>query len=1375
MATFGTVGEFVEGDEDWTEYEERLGHFFDANGIREEDEAKKRSILLSVCGAKTYKLIRNLATPRKPGEVPYKELVQLVSNHHNPKPSVIVQRFKFHSRFRKSGQSVANFVAELRQLSEHCDFGAVLDDMLRDRLVCGVNDDAIQRRLLGETPPLTFKKAFEISQGMETAASNAKDIQKGHSSSHTVPVHQLKKDIAKSSRRVECFRCGGAHYANVCKFKDSICHGCNKRGHLVKKCNSTGNKAKIERGKAQQAPADTHHVAEASEEAMCAFNMFGVEMDEDPPMPYYTTVAVNGRNIKFEIDSGATASVISEDTYKKTWGSKQPPLCPSKLKLRTYTGQPIPLLGVLQVVIAAGSQSAEGRLVVVKGTGPSLLGRADTHHVAEASEEAMCAFNMFGVEMDEDPPMPYYTTVAVNGRNIKFEIDSGATASVISEDTYKKTWGSKQPPLCPSKLKLRTYTGQPIPLLGVLQVVIAAGSQSAEGRLVVVKGTGPSLLGRDWLQKIKLKWHEIKYVHTTEDILQRFREVFRDELGTLKGVSVKLHVDPNATPRFYKPRTVPYAMKGKVEEELERLQALGIIEPVLFSRWAAPIVPVMKPDKTVRICGDYKLTVNQVAKLEEYPLPRVDDLFATLAGGKMFTKLDMSHAYQQLLLDEKSKEYVTINTHKGLFKYNRLVFGVASSPAIFQRTMDTLLQGIPQVAAYLDDILITGTTEVEHLSNLEQVLKRIAKAGLRLKCDKCVFMAPSVTYLGHKISAEGLCPVEEKVRAIKEAPSPKNITELRSFLGMVNYYGKFLQDLSTVLKPLYTLLQHDTKWQWYEEQEKAFKEVKELLQSAKLLVHYDPNKEITLSCDASPYGLGAVLSHVMKDGSEKPIGFASRTLTAAEKGYSQLDKEGLAIVFAVKRFHQYLYGRVFKIHTDHKPLMSLFGETRCIPPLASARIQRWALILSAYQYTIEYRAGKDNGNADALSRLPLPETPAFTHVPPETVFSLEKLSETPVKASQVRLWTERDLVLSKVKTFLLQGWPKIVQSEELRPYMKRKAELSLQDGCIFWGTRVVVPPQGRAQVLEEIHETHPGVSRMKSLARSYVWWPKMDLDLENKVKFCSQCQSNQKITDNGPTFTSELFSEFMDQNGIRHIRTAPFHPASNGLAERAVQTVKEGLKRMTGDSLSARLSRFLFKYCLTPQTTTASTPAEMLMGRRPKSRLDLLRPDMKEKVGRKQEKQKEGHDLQARERLLKPGDNVYVRNFSSHPKQPWLPGVILMQNGPVSFVIKLTDGRVFRRHQDHVRLRYDKGTGSVNEEEFPLGATEGACSPEEALSEKVSVSPAVQAQELLDAMTPLVAAATDLPKAPFPVVITASEETVRRSQRVRKPPDRLNI
>ena len=266
------------------------------------------------------------------------------------------------------------------------------------------------------------------------------------------------------------------------------------------------------------------------------------------------------------------------------------------------------------------------------------------------------------------------------------------------------------------------------------------------------------------------------------------------------------------------------------------------------------------------------------------------------------------------------------------------------------------------------------------------------------------------------------------------------------------------------------------------------------------------------------------------------------------------------------------------------------------------------------------------------------------------------------------------------------------------------------------------------------------------------------------------------VTDNGPTFTSELFGEFMEQNGIRHVRTAPFHPASNGLAERAVQTVKEGLKRMKGDTLSTRLSRFLFKYRLTPQTTTARAPAEMLMGRRPKSKLDLLRPDIKATVMRKQEKQKEGHDQHAQERQLKPGNNVYVRNFSSNSSQKWLPGVIMTQRGPLSYVVELTDGRVFRRHQDHVRLRHDPGSEIISTSEFPLVSqpTVGV-SPEERSLGEVSAPPGEEGQLTMDPQTPPVTPSPEPPKTPTPAVPATAPEMVRRSQRARKPPDRLIV
>ena len=222
-----------------------------------------------------------------------------------------------------------------------------------------------------------------------------------------------------------------------------------------------------------------------------------------------------------------------------------------------------------------------------------------------------------------------------------------------------------------------------------------------------------------------------------------------------------------------KPCTVPYILKKKVEDELTRLTNLGIIYPATSSQWAAPIVPLMKKSGVVRICGNFKTIINQASHTESYPLPRIEKLFSNMSGGKYFSKLDLANAYLQIPVEEGSREYLTINIHKGLFQYNRLPFGVASAPAIFQRAMETLLRGLKGVSIYLDDILITGPNLTEHIENLQQVLQRLSEAGLHLNKEKCSFLLPQIEYLGHIIDAQGLHPTQEKVRAIKILLSPK--------------------------------------------------------------------------------------------------------------------------------------------------------------------------------------------------------------------------------------------------------------------------------------------------------------------------------------------------------------------------------------------------------------------------------------------------------------------------------------------------------------------------------------------------------------------------------------------------------------------------
>ena len=589
---------------------------------------------------------------------------------------------------------------------------------------------------------------------------------------------------------------------------------------------------------------------------------------------------------------------------------------------------------------------------------------------------------------------PYMCAIKINGVSASMEIDTGTAATIISSKQYELIkQGTHELQLSTANVPtLRTYAGQTIKPAGGVTVDVRHQGCTHRLTCLVVNGNGPNFLGRDWLTHIKLDWSAVHHIDNA-DFPHMFPDLFKDGLGKLKGVEAKLYVDKEALPRCFKPRSVPFALRAKVDNELQRLQATGVIVPIEHSNWAAPIVPVLKANWEVRICGDYKLIVNKAAKVDQYPIPNIDDLYSKLSGGVAYSKLDLSHAYEEVCLSNESQHLTTITTLKGLFAYTRLCYGVSSAPGIFQRAMEQIVQGLPMVAVYLDDILVSGRTYKEARVNLVAVMGRLQTAGLRLILEKCTFMQKSCVYLGHRLDAEGIHPTNEKLLALQQAPIPTCVTELRSYVGLVNYYHKFLKNVSAVLKPL--LLQAGTSWHWGLPQQRAFEASKALIQSSKVLVHYNARLPLVLSCDASPYGIGAVLSHRMSDDSDRPIAFASCTLAPAEKRYAQPDREGLAILFGVTKFHKYVYGRDFEIQSDHMPLLGLMSEDKLISPLASARIQRWALTLSNYQYHLRYKQGVQNANADALSRLPIPTPAKEVPVPAEVVLSLSVVNDTP--------------------------------------------------------------------------------------------------------------------------------------------------------------------------------------------------------------------------------------------------------------------------------------------------------------------------------------------------------------------------------------------
>ena len=1259
MAAFGNIEAYDATSEQWSHYIERLEFFFIANDIENDD--KKKAVMLSVCGAETYKLFRSLCAPGNPTGKTYPQLKNLMKQHLSPTPNIIAERFAFNTRNRNPSESVSKYVAELRRLSQDCQYGDSINDMLRDRLVCGINDLSIQRKLLSEGSALTLDNALRIALSIEAAAQQSAAMQLQISNDKRADgttVHRVFTTPG-SKRQESCFRCGNKHNPSSCPFKEKNCFSCRNKGHTARMCSRKPRSYSTSGGSHEQ------HQVEAEQD-------------------------------------------INEE---------------SSVHAPSYPEKP-------------------------------------------EEENAAEMYNIYRCAVQREKPI--LVKVDINRIPTEMEVDTGASVTVIGESMFQRMFENHRPKLENTNIKLRTYTGEFIKAKGVAEVQVRYEDQSASLPLVVTAGEGPMLFGRNWLKKIRLNWPQLLSVmevnRVSENaelskVLEKFDPVFDKGIGTMANIKVHIELKEDARPKFYKARPVPYALKQQIETELERLVNEGIYEPVTYSQWAAPIVPVVKEDGSVRICGDYKVKVNPAAKCDNYPVPKTEDLLATLNGGQKFTKLDLSQAYQQLVLDQESQECLTINTHKGLYKPTRLQFGVHSAAGIFQREMEKRLSHVPFTTVRVDDILISGRNDDEHLKNLTEVLQILSVNGLRLKRKKCVFMAPEVTYLGFRINREGVSPVDEKIKPILEAPAPQNVTQLKSFLGMLNYYHRHIPNMAEVLEPLHCLLRKNSSWKWSEQQDRAFQKTKELLTSSALLVHYDPNKPILLSCDASPYGLGAVLAHRMPDGSERPVGYASRTLSAAERNYSQIEKEGLAIIYAVKKFHQYLYGRQFIIYSDHKPLLGLLGESSPIPSMTAARIQRWALLLSSYNYVLQYQRGAANANADGMSRLPRRALETEVSKVSNDIMMVN-LCKAPVTSVQVKAYTRRDPVMSRVVDFVLNGWPEeFCASEELRPYATRANELAVENGCLLWGSRVVIPSSLRETVLIELHQVHLGTSRMKSLARGYCWWPSMDAEIEQCVKACTDCSNSQNnpslaplhpwenttkpwarlhvdyagpflgkmflivvdsfskwidaypvttassiltierlrssfaihglpeilVSDNGSCFTSQEFKDFMKMNGIHHVTSAPYHPASNGAAERAVQTFKSTLKKLvknSKDSIETQVNRFLFSYRNTPHTNTGVSPAEILLKRLPKTRMSLLRPDMEKSTMKYKENMiadRGGSKL----RELKVGQSVIARNYTGGQK--WLYGVVSERTGPVSYKIKI-DGGFIRRHIDQIRL-----------------------------------------------------------------------------------------
>uniref|UniRef100_A0A914HFX2 RNA-directed DNA polymerase n=1 Tax=Globodera rostochiensis TaxID=31243 RepID=A0A914HFX2_GLORO len=722
--------------------------------------------------------------------------------------------------------------------------------------------------------------------------------------------------------------------------------------------------------------------------------------------------------------------------------------------------------------------------------------------------------------------------VEMNGKEVKFLFDSGAEVTVVNEETHCLI-GKPRLSRCYEQAKY--HDGSKCTLLGRGEAMFKFSGAVQKGHFYVSKKGSLNLLGIGMLgafglmddarrkvtmalQVNTLKKDTAAEEQTAMALKAKFPHVFSSGLGRCTRAKAHLSLKEGAAPVYCRPRPAPYNTRLVVEAELDRLQAMNVIRPVEHTSWAAPIVVVKKASGSTRVCADFSTGLNNALRLHQHPLPIPEDIFATLNGGRVFSQIDLSDAYLQVELDETSKEFCTIATHRGNFQYQRLPFGVKSAPGIFQSIMDSMLADCQFAIAYLDDVIVVSRSPEEHGKHLEEVFKRIEQFGFRVKPEKCSFGKERIKFLGFIVDKDGRRPDPANIQAISEMPEPTDVSKLRSFLGMVNHYQQFVKNMRFIRHPMDTLLKQDVVWNWSKECQDAFKKVIKILQSDQLLTHYDPSQEIVVSADASEHGIGAVISHRYADGKRKAIAHASHSLSPAEKNYAQIEKEGLALVFAAQKFHKYLYGRHFVLQTDHKPLLAIFGNKKGIKACTANRLQRWALILLGYDFDIEYQNTLEFGQADALSRLisktPLPDDEI---VVANTIANSEKetlnavVKQFPITSEELVEAVQQDQMFQNVLKFIRTQWPNNKSmSEDILPFHRRRDSLTIEDECLLYAGRVVIPASLQKEVLQQLHRGHPGIKRMKNLARQYVYWPGMDRQIEDLVRSCQPCASEAK-------------------------------------------------------------------------------------------------------------------------------------------------------------------------------------------------------------------------------------------------------------------------
>ncbi|XP_052123376.1 uncharacterized protein K02A2.6-like [Frankliniella occidentalis] len=1103
-------------EESWAAFKDDIEIYLQANKV--EDDKAAAGVLLTFIGREARNHFKNWKVTDA-DKLSYKKLIEAIDKVVKPTSYPIHNRLMFRSRRRMDGENIDDYVVHLRQRATECEFVNGMEElMIIDNIVESVTDPGLQQHLFKQASK--GKDASDIVKLVKehetlTQATSSMNGKIHHLSRYNQHYQNNYKSRSKSPRR---------HYY------ENYYEGSSKSPKKYSKSPSRYQSKSPSRYQSKS-PHHRRSSRDGYEKSSRGYSHRRSSRDK-----YRRSASISPYKKSGSKSPHRRASSPAPDSFRKKpcrrcqtrheFGE-----CPAEgatcnnCGRRNHFTQCCLLRKVDSITVQQESKQPHGSMSGSQFKKDPYYYINTLTQRKNSDEDNTVHIKMLRSVPDEDPSI-WIEPIEVCNKIIKFKIDTGSDV-----DTLPIQHLSIIPDDCIIKPAPRTlaYGEVEVPVLGKVQLPSACRGTKTTLDFVIIGTEEVPVLSRTTSLRLGL----IKRVHASTPVclsvqtkktphcedLEKTLECITDEtarhlirsnkqlfVGTGKFPDkVTLLVDKDVEPTRHPPRRVPLIIEEKVKKYINKISVQEVVSPVEQPRsWVSHMLIREKPNGDIRVCLDPK-DLNQAIKRNYYQIPSVEFIQSRLAGNEFFSVVDLKDGFWHCELDLQSSEVCAFSTPFGCYKFNRLPFGLNASPEIFQARCEFYFGDIPGVTIFFDDIIVSGRNREEHDKALYNFLQRATLVNARINASKIQIRKTSVKYVGHIFSKEGRTVDPTRVEAIQKLKSPLNKKQLQKILGSINYEREYIPNLATLMQVLRPLLEEKNKWMWLECHEEALQKIKDMITNAPILANFQENAPIVIQCDASSFGLGSCLLQ-----NKKPVSFASRCLTKTEQGYAMVEKEMLAILFSARKFHFWIYGREVTVHTDHKPLVTIFKKN--VPEIGSTRLQSLRIKLLMYKLNVQYIPGSQMYIADLLSRDPLPEEKSdevLLNVVIHTMTNLSPISG-PLK-DKIREESNQDEELQMLKRIVLDGWPEAINKVEakIKPYWQKSSDIHLDNNLLFYGQRVIIPVKLRKGMLEKLHEGHQRISKTSKLAALSVYWPNIQEDITSLLQACQTCSKHQ--------------------------------------------------------------------------------------------------------------------------------------------------------------------------------------------------------------------------------------------------------------------------